>query len=86
MCLFEIFTCFALCRSRKKVCCCISHKSMGTCMFIMEILELLLTLSGIFAIVILSEMILVQVSLFLILNLVPLFLRISGTIAMKVGK
>ena len=55
-------------------------------MFIMEILELLLTLSGIFVIVILSEMILVQVSLFLILNLVPLFLRISGTIAMKVGK
>jgi len=55
-------------------------------MFIMEILELIITLAGIFAIVFYLEMIVVQVSLFLVLNLVPLFLRITGTIVVKFDK
>ena len=55
-------------------------------MFIMEILELILTLAGILAIVFYLEMIVVQVSLFLVLNLLPLFLRITGTIVIKFDK
>jgi hypothetical protein len=52
-------------------------------MLLMEVLELILNVGAIGFIFIATERLFVQISLFLVLNLVPLFLRLAGSIVIS---